>query len=214
MAYRTTPFVNDNFYHLFNRGVEKRQVFSNSNDYSRFLDVLYYYQFQGPKPRFSTYKRFKQKDFDKKPKIVEIECYCLMPNHFHLLVRQLKEKGVEEFMRKVLNSYTKYFNTRHKRIGPLFQGAFKAVIVETDEQLLHLSRYIHLNPFTSGLVEKLEDYQYSSFLAYTKQSKDQLCTEQTILNFFKNSKGYAEFIADNQEYARELEKIKHLLIEE
>lgn len=214
MAYRTLHFTNDAFYHLFNRGVEKRQIFSNSYDYSRFLDILYYYQFEGPKPRFSTYKRFRQKDFDSKPKIIEIICYCLMPNHFHLLVRQLRERGVEEFMRKVLNSYTKYFNTRYRRIGPLLQGTFKAVFVENDEQLLHLSRYIHLNPFVSGLVDELSSYQYSSFRAYIKKSKDKLCLEQTILDFFKDSDSYAKFIADHQGYAKELDKIKHLLIEE
>lgn len=214
MPYRLTPFINDNFYHVFNRGVEKRKIFLSDGDYERFLQTLYYYQFGGPKPKFSTYKRFRSQDFNKNPKIVEIICYCLMPNHFHLLVKQIKEKGIREFVSKVSNSYTKYFNTKYKRIGSLFQGAFKAVPVETDEQLIHLSRYIHLNPYVSGLVENLESFVYSSYNDFIKGTENKLSNPAFILSFFKDVKGYKEFVRDQQSYALELERIKHLLIDE
>lgn len=94
-----------------------------------------------------------------------------MPNHFHLLLQQIRDGGITEFISKLTNSYTRYFNIRNKRIGPLFQGEFKAVHVETDEQLIHLSRYIHLNPIVSYITKKLESYQWFSYLEYLGRAK-------------------------------------------
>lgn len=213
MPYRTTPFVTGNFYHIFNRGVEKRLIFLNESDFQHFLQTIYYYQFIGPKPKFSTYKRFRNQRFDENPKLIEIICYCLMPNHFHLLIKQIKEGGIHEFMSKVTNSYTKYFNTKYKRVGPLFQGQFKAVPVMSDEQLIHLSRYIHLNPYVSGLTKNLEDYQYSSFNEF-KLGMEQLCSINEILSLFKDKEDYLEFIKNQQSYALEISNIKHLCIDE
>lgn len=213
MPYRLTPLQTDYFYHIFNRGVEKRKIFNNNSDYQRFLDTLYYYQFKGPKPKFSTFKRFKNKDFDRNPKVIEIICYCLMPNHFHLLVRQLQDRGIEEFMRKVLNSYTKYFNTRYDRVGPLFQGTFKAVLIKTDEQLIHLSRYIHLNPVVSELIEDIDYYSYSSYPIYTGLKNNSLCNIEPIMDYFKLPNSYINFVKDHEDYAKELETIKHLIID-
>lgn len=213
MPYRTIHFVNQSFYHVFNRGVEKRQIFSSEADYERFLQTMYYYQFSGPKPRFSTHKRFRSKDFDKNPKIVEIICYCLMPNHFHLLIKQLRDGGLQEFIRKSINSYTKYYNTKNKRVGPLFQGEFKATAIETDEQLLHLSRYIHLNPYVSDLVEDPKDYNHSSYPYFVDLKEDLISVKQPVLDFFKKVEDYKSFISDYQGYAKELERLKHLLID-
>lgn len=213
MPYRLIPFVTQYCYHLFNRGVEKRTIFSNNQDYQRFLRTLYYYQFNGPKPRFSTYKKFKKQNFDQNPKIIDVLCYCLMPNHFHILVRQVRDGGVQEFMGKVINSYTKYYNVKHNRVGHLFQGAFKAVFIETDEQLLHVSRYIHLNPHVSNLTNDLEQYYYSSYPSFIGLSEDSLTIKEPILGLFKDVEKYKEFINDNEDYARELEQLKHLLID-
>lgn len=185
----------------------------DERDYDRFLQTLYYYQFNGPKPRFSNRKRFKAKDFDKNPKIVEIICYCFMPNHFHLLLKQLQDNGIHEFLSKVINSYTKYFNTRRKRVGPLFQGQFKAVSVETDEQLLHLSRYIHLNPFVAQITKDWANFSYSSFGEFMGKGFLPLCSTDYVLNFFKNPEKYRSFIADQEDYALQLAKIQHLLID-
>lgn len=214
MPYRLIPFINEHYYHVFNRGVEKRKIFLDESDYKRFLQTLYYYQFSGPKPRFSTHKRFRLQDFNKNPKIVELTSYCLMPNHFHLLIKQIKNNGVQEIVRKVINSYTKYFNTRYKRVGHLFQGTFKAVPVETDEQLIHLSRYIHLNPYVDGLVKDVESFPYSSYFDLVREKENDFSNPRFILNFFKSIKDYQKFIEDHQSYALELEKIKHLLIED
>ena len=136
-----------------------------------------------------------------------------MPNHFHLLLKQLNDGGVQEFIRKVSNSYSKYFNTKNKRVGPLFQGEFKAVTIESDEQLLHVSRYIHLNPYVSGLVKDLKDFRYSSYLDFIGLRNDTLCNKKVILSFFKSSKEYKDFVSDQKSYGIELERIKHLLID-
>lgn len=214
MPYRTTPLAVDNFYHIYNRGVEKRSIFTNERDYQRFLQTLYYYQFAGPKPSFSKHLQFKVKDFSHNPKIVEVNCYCLMPNHFHLVLKQLRDNGISEFIGKVVNSYTKYFNTKYVRVGPLFQGAFKTVLVKSDIQLLHLSRYIHLNPFVSELVQELITYKYSSYQYCIGQVNDRLSVVDPILGQFKDNKEYQEFVEGHGDYAKELELVKHLLLEE
>ncbi|MCL4415300.1 MAG: transposase, partial [Actinobacteria bacterium] len=207
-------FINDNFYHVFNRGVEKRNIFSDDSDRNRLLQTLLYYQFTGPKPSYSTHQRFKLKDFSNNPKVIEVACYCLMPNHFHLLLKQLRKGGVQEFVRKFSNSYTKYFNTKYKRVGSLFQGEFKSVDIETDEQLLHLSRYIHLNPVVSGLVKELKDFSFSSYNSFIGLANNTLCNKELILSYFKNTNEYKSFVQDQESYTKNLEKIKHLLIED
>lgn len=215
MPYRITPFVNQSYYHIFNRGINRQPIFSNDRDYQRFLATLNYYQFSGPKSRFSTHQRFRLKDFSNNPKIIEIIAFCLMPNHFHLLLRQLKDNGIVEFISKVLNSYTKYYNAKHRRSGSLLEGEFKAVLIETDEQLIHVSRYIHLNPYVSDLTHDLESFPYSSYQYYLglDNGNSLIPSTQPILEFFNNPKDYQKFIKDHQDYAKELEKIKHLLID-
>jgi len=213
MPYRTIPFVNNEFYHLYNRGLEKSDIFINQKDYSIFIQTFFYYQIANPKPKFSLYRQSKLFPIDTDKKIVEIICYCLMPNHFHLLIKQLKDGGVSEFMRKFIHSYTKYRNVKYNLQRPVFQGMFKAVRVETDEQLLHLSRYIHLNPLVSFLVKDLKFYPWSSYLTYTGLANDERITKDEILNFFKAPKDYEKFVLDQADYGQTLEMIKHQLID-
>lgn len=210
MPYRKTPLVTGEIYHVFNRGVARLPIFEDKRDYNRFLETLYYYQFQGPKPQFSQIKRFKDLNFEKNQKIVEIICYCLMPNHYHFMIKQLQDNGISEFINKLSNSYTKYFNTRHERVGPLLQGQFKAVRVETEEQLLHLSRYIHLNPIVSFLFKDLREYFYSSYLAFIDVRQDKICTKELVISMFKTPAIYELFVLDQADYGKTLEQIKHL----
>ena len=212
MPYRNISFYNLGFYHVFNRGVNKQNIFSAKRDYERFLQTLVYYQYSGPKPKFSNQKRYKAKDFKNNTKIINLICYCLMPNHFHLLIQQVSENGVREFVSKLANSYTKYFNTKHNRSGPLFQGEFKAVHIETDQQLLHVSRYIHLNPYVSEITKDLNLYPYSSFFEFIKPSSSQICTTELILQFFKKS-SYEDFIHDHEDYALRIKQIQRLMID-
>lgn len=149
---------------------------------------------------------------DKGDTLVDIICYCLMPNHFHFLLQQKQENGISKFLSNFQNSYTRYFNTKRERTGPLFLDQFKAVRVETDEQLLHLSRYIHLNPYTSYVVKnitQLESYQWSSLTDYL-EGKDELCAKEIVLDFFKKPEDYKKFIFDQADYQRDLKLIEHL----
>lgn len=214
MAIRTVPLVSGEYYHVFNRGVEKRDIFSQGWDYKRFVKTIYYYQFQGPKPSFSKLSKSAFNLFKPKleNKIADILCYCLMPNHFHFLVKQIKENGISEFIGQLSNSYTKYFNTKYERVGSLLQGPFKAVRIETEEQLIHVSRYIHLNPVVAGLVKHLEEYPWSSYLEYINEPI--ICIVSEILNIFPSKKKYKKFVEDRIDYGTTLEILKHQVINE
>lgn len=214
MPGRVTPLVSGEFYHIFNRGSEKRDIFTQIRDYKRFQQTLYYYQFIGPKPSFSKFAKSDLNAFrpNVNQKLVEILCYCSMPNHFHLLVKQLKDRGISTFVSQFANSYTKYFNTKYRRVGPLLQGAFKAVRIETDEQLVHVSRYIHLNPVVSGLVKKPEEYQWSSYLEYITQNPF-FCSINEVMSLFSSPQKYQEFVEAQIDYGITLEILKHRTID-
>lgn len=213
MPSRFFPFCSGCFYHIYNRGSEKRAIFDSRRDYQRFLKTLKYYQIAGPKPKFSHFPSLLVKELDESKKIAEIIAYCLMPNHFHLLIKPLKDEGITELVSKLSNSYTKYYNTKYNRVGPLFQGEFKAVLIENDEQLLHVSRYIHLNPYVSHLVKTLDQYEWSSYPEYLGQSAKKICSKEDVLWQFKNPQSYQQFILDYTGYALELEFIKHQLMD-
>lgn len=209
MSSRKVPFVNGEYYHIFNRGVAKMQIYNNAYDYQRFVKTILYYQREGPKPRLSL----SNPNNILGDKIVSIICHCLMPNHFHFILQQIRNNGLTEFMSKLSNSYTKYFNVKDKRIGPLLQGEFKSVHIGSNEQLIHLSRYIHLNPLVGYKTKSLENYRWSSYLEYTSTATPILCDKDIILSQFKSLEEYKKFILDYEEYARELEFIKHLLLD-
>ena len=213
MPSRIFPFANGYFYHIYNRGSEKKTIFGNKRDHQRFIQVLQYYQYLGPKPKFSHFSQFQTFKPDPNKKVVDIICYCLMPNHFHLLIKQLTDGGITEFVSKISNSYTKYYNTKYNRVGPLLQGEFKAVLIDSDEQLLHVSRYIHLNPLVNLVVRDLKNYPWSSYLEYLNQVNG-FCSKAEILNFFKNPNKYEQFTLDQADYGERLEQIKHQVLEE
>ncbi len=213
MPSRVFPFVNGQLYHIYNRGIEKRAIFDSRNDHHRFIKTMRYYQLQGPKPRLSNFFRYQVFKPNFERKIVDIVCYCLMPNHFHFLIKQLIEGGITEFVSKLSNSYTKYFNAKNRRVGPLLQGEFKAVLIESDEQLMHVSRYIHLNPLVSYLIKDLKSFEWSSYQEYTYGSEG-ICNKADVLAFFRSSKDYEKFVLDQADYGTTLEIIKHQLIEE
>jgi len=210
-------------YHVFNRGVEKRSTFTDKRELKRVMQALAYYRFKKPLFRFSHFLRLEKKmqiqalsNLKTTNKNVDIICYCLMPNHFHLLLRQIDDAGISKFMANFTNSYTKYFNMKNDRVGPLFQGLFKAVLIEDDEQLMHVSRYIHLNPASSFLVEPdfLESYEWSSYPDYLGLKNPEIIEKETVLNLFSNEEQYKQFVLDQAGYARTLETIKHHLLDE
>ena len=135
-----------------------------------------------------------------------------MPTHIHLMLKQLEENGISRFMNNVLNSYTRYFNLRHKRKGPLWEGRFKSKLVKSDEQLLHLSRYIHLNPVTAYLTDQPELWQYSSYKEYLCFEKElRICNFNELINM--PPVNYKKFVEDGVSYQRDLAQIKDLIME-
>lgn len=212
MPSRIIPFVNGEYYHIFNRGVAKMQIFNNFYDHNHFIKTMIYYSIEGPKPRFSVFAPTAS-TLNINKKVVDIICYCLMSNHFHFLLRQTKKGGITEFVSKLSNSYTKYINIKNKRVGHLLQGNFKAVHVGTNEQLLHLSRYIHLNPLVSYLTKNLDNYKWSSYPEYVNLADSAICDKKIILDQFKSSDSYRQFVLDQASYGKELEAIKHQLLD-
>lgn len=223
MPGRLIPFANDQIYHVYNRGIDHRPTFTNRTELTRGMMVIDFYRFVKPPIRLSKFLELSNEERDRitkeiksrNDKLIDLLAFCLMPNHFHFVVRQLHIDGISKFLANFQNSYTRYFNVKGTRIGPLFLDQFKAVRIETDEQLLHVSRYVHLNPLTSYVVKQFDDllkYPWSSFGEYIN-GKPSICEINTILGFFKHSRDYVSFVKDNASYQRELDKIKHLVLE-
>lgn len=147
--------------------------------------------------------------------LVEIIAYCFMPNHFHLLLKQRLDGGISLFMKKITDSYTRYYNTKNKRVGPVFQGAFKAIHVSSEEQLLHLSRYIHINPLVSAVVRESEfmTYPWSSLHDYAGGIPSSFVSTEPVLQHFRSPQEYIQFVVDRIEYGIRLEEIKHITLE-
>lgn len=209
-------FVTGYIYHLFNRGVAKQEIFRNNNDFQQLLTTFSFYLESMPTTKLSTANKNMIAKLDNSPPkkpLILILGYCLMPNHFHLIAKQLVDGGIQRFMRHTLDSYVKYYNIKHDRVGTIFQGKFKGVIVEDNEQLMHLSRYIHLNPFVSRIVDKPEKYPWASYNQYLKNQNRRLCSPKIMLELFDSIRKYKDFIDDYSDYARSLEDLKNMTLE-
>jgi len=204
---RNINIAQGEYYHIFNRGMNKQSIFIDRFDYARFLFTILY--FQSP-IIFQNLGRFvrvfvkhsvfnilqKQVDEVVENRYVEVVAFCLMPNHFHLILKEEEEGGIAKYMQRALNSYTKYFNTRYKKSGHLFQGPYKAVHVENNTQLLHLSAYIHKNPIELPKWKGKEfDYPWSSLRDFTDKNRfGDLLARQIIIDQFNNIGKYKKFI--------------------
>lgn len=223
MPGRSTPLVNEQIYHVFNRGINHQPTFLDKLEYKRVKLTIDFYQYSNLPTKLSRFLTFSNNDRvkildklrKKNDKLIKILAFCLMPNHFHFILKQAKDNGISKFLANLQNSYTRYFNTKRERDGALFLDQFKAVLVRTDEQLIHLSRYIHLNPYTSYVVKDLANllkYPWSSLPEYL-ENKSVICELETILSLFKNSEDYRNFVQDQADYQRELHKTQHLALE-
>ncbi|MDP1743330.1 MAG: transposase [Candidatus Amesbacteria bacterium] len=213
MAGRDHPLVTDQYYHVFNRGVAKQQTFVSERDYNQAILSKDYYQYIKPPIKLSRYKPLTESEkinvrlrMESGKKLVKIISYVIMPNHFHFLLQQLEDGGISKYLSLFTNSYTRYFNTANNRVGPVFQGAFKSVPIESEEQLLHLTRYIHLNPYVASIVSKndLPLYPWSSFPR---------CLKEPIPFYSHKTYSYRDFVMNHSDYARELKRIEHLCID-
>lgn len=209
---RTTEIVVDEYYHLYNRGVNKQDIFLNERDYLRFLFLILH--FQSPTTFFNLedYINYyiKHRVFNvleeslnkiSSERLVSLSSFCLMPNHFHLQTHETQEGGTAKYMQRVLNAYSKYFNIKYKKSGHVFQGPYKAVHIENNTQLLHLSAYIHLNPRDlPGWKNKEEDYPWSSYQDFTKNNRwKNLLVKEIIEEQFDEKNSYKNFLETSPE---------------
>ena len=203
---RIKPYVENSFYHLYNRGVEKRRIFMDEQDIGVFLSYLKTYLLpkdekglrdiianprKNPKEKDDASRLLVLNNFSAE---LEMTSYATMPNHFHFLVYQTSPDAIDRFMNSLWTRYTGYFNRRYQRVGPLFQGLYKGVLVESDEQLLYLTRYIHRNVLS--LPRGLRDKFPSSYPVYLKQIKQEWVKPERILLNFSDSgyNSYREFM--------------------
>lgn len=222
-------YTEQGYYHIYNRGVEKRHIFLDSQDYGVFLSYLK--QYLTPKDEKDLSAKLSDPDItpierDKVLKLLKLNnfyneifllAFCLMPNHFHLLVKQSSALSIDKFMNSLALRYVIYFNRKYKRTGGLFQDVYKAVTVETDEQLLHLTRYIHQNPLGKNRrfqKSTLADFlsQPSSYPEYLGSRKTDWVTTKNILNFFSKTNpkfSYQSFV----EQPKDISLIHNLLID-
>lgn len=221
MPYRKTVFANEQFYHITNHTVGNEIIFLNKIALKRALALINFYRFKSPMSfsRFLQLNKEKQQRLKeailKSPPLVEIYAFSLMPNHFHFLLKQLAENGISAFISNFQNGYAKYYNLKSGRKGSLFCQMFKGILIETEEQFIHVSRYIHLNPVTAFLIKinQLEDYIYNSFSTYMEIFIHPFIEKNLILSRFKTPEVYKKFVFDQENYQKELAKIKSLVLE-
>jgi putative transposase len=220
--YRKNPLETGKIYHILNKSIADFIIFDGKSDFCRMLETIKYYQIKNQSIKLSRSLELKSKYKEgkanrpsdlsgNKENLVKIIAYCIMPTHLHLVLEQLQDHGVSIFMSKVQNSYARYFNISRNRKGPLWQGRFKNILVESDDQLYHLTRYIHLNPVTAYLVENPEEWDFSSYKEYLGTREDKICEYDDL--FEVNLSSYKEFIENRISDQRELQKIKKIALE-
>lgn len=218
MSVRKEVIATGEVYHVFNRSIDKQRIFKNSYDYRRLLELIQYYQFLNTPVRYSHFNRLnlEQKEIiwyqlrKQSKRIVDIYAFCVMPNHFHFLMKPLEDNGLSDYMRFIQLGYAKYFNKKYHRKGVLFEGMFHAVRIEDDEQFVHVHRYILLNPVTAFLIklDAIDNYPWS---AYPYLFKDNFVNSEYIKSQFSSIEKYLSFLKDQENYQKELNRIKHLV---
>lgn len=225
---RKIQFAEGEYYHLYNRGVDKRVVFETESDRKRFMLLLYLCNGKTPF-RFDRLPEWRSKmsleliaaalSETRDSPIVAIGAYCLMPNHFHILVRETTKNGISAFMHRVSTAYTMYFNIGRKRTGALFQGSFKAELAGTDRYLKYLFSYIHLNPVRlierkwkeDGIKDKkraeqfLAKYSYSSYVDYLglKRGFSKILNKKEFPDYFPTKAKFNQEVLGWLRYADE-----------
>lgn len=211
MASRKQSFAPGEFYHLYNRGTEKRIIFKDSNDYEHCLFLMYI---------CNTTRSFELRkigvDFDRGETLIDIGAYTLMPNHFHILVHEKEEGGISKYMLKLMTSYSMYFNKKYERTGKLYEGVFKSTLAATDNYLKYLYSYLHLNPAklidknwrenkkrnTTKILEYIFSYKYSSIGEYSS-SAFKILNPEPFPNYFKTINDQKEELLEWLNYGEE-----------
>lgn len=208
---RKLKFVNNEYYHILNRGVDKRDVFLDYDDTARFFQSMH--EFNTIEPIGSIFENSFRKPLgnsvSKSGKLVNFICYCINPNHYHFLLEQLVDDGIEKFMHRLDIGYTKYFNTKNKRAGALFQGKYKAVYVNSNEYLLHLSAYINLNDKVHSLGNPISKSSWDEYI----NNRAGFCKKDIILEQFDNFDEYKKFAESSLIDIKERKELENLLLE-
>ena len=212
MSIRKVSFVSGEYYHIYNRGNSKQKIFNDKEDYERFVGLLYACN-QRDNLRVDDFKK-DQGLFNifRTGVIIGIGAYCLMPNHFHILVTEIDEDGISRFIQKFTTAYVMYYNKKYKRTGSLFEGKFKAQHLDRDIYLKYLFSYIHLNPIKliqsdwkeKGIKDKdkiikfLTNYKYSSFLDYldVERVQNKILDKNLFPKYFPDKKSFTTEILD------------------
>jgi len=223
---RRDPFITGEYYHLYNRGVDKRIIFKSKKDYERFMMLLFVSNSNEQSFRLDNLINQQHKTFDeilildKGKLLVSIGAWCLMTNHFHLLIRQEVDGGITKFMRKLGVGYSMFFNIKYQRKGALFGGLFKSKLIGIDDNYMkQLFRYLHLNPLDiefsdwENVIDKLsidmkkfiESYKYSSYLDYagTDRVEKNIINPENFPDYFQNSKSFREFVNNYFQFKQE-----------
>jgi len=203
---RNFEFQDEHCYHIFNRGVDKRDVFLDDKDFIRLIKSMR--EFNQIEPIGSFYKKYYQKinltsgvqhpigcwtpQVLPKECLVEFICFCLNPNHYHFLIKQLLEGGISEFMKRLSGGYTNYFNRKYNRSGSLFEGKFKAVQVKDYSHFLKLAVYINCNSEVHQICPA-DKWPWSSYLDYIGERDGILCNKEIIMDEFQNSLVFKNF---------------------
>ncbi len=195
-------YAPDSYYHVYARGNSKQKIFHDATDYKYFLGLFERYLSKKQKIGKSGagYPHFRDD--------IQLHAYCLMTNHFHLLIHQKDIDSLQRFMKSVMTSYSMYFNLRHRRTGSVFESRYKAVRIDQQSYLEHITRYIHLNP------RRWENYTHSSLKYYTEGSEPEWLKTDFILSMFNERKDYMSFVADYVEMRDMLAEMKYQLADQ
>ena len=210
MSSRKVNLVQGEHYHVYNRGVDKRKIFSDKSDLIRFFQSMREFNTENPIGSLYENQFVKKKLGDSSSKLVQFVAYCLNPNHYHFILTPLVDKGIEKFMQRLGTGYTMYFNEKDKRSGSLFQGKFKSKHIHSNEYLLRVSAYVNLNNCGKNGVTK-KSLNTSSWAEYTQVSNTNFCEKSIVLSQFKSKKEYKEFALEAwEDTCQRKEELKEL----
>ncbi|OGF25259.1 hypothetical protein A2303_06355 [Candidatus Falkowbacteria bacterium RIFOXYB2_FULL_47_14] len=213
---RKVKFETGEYYHIYNRGVDKREIFGDEKDYVRFLrSMREFNRKQNIGSLFAFEKARESHPVASEPPggLVRLIAYCLNPNHYHFLLEQKVDNGISKYMHKLMMGYSQYFNKKFKRSGCLFQGKFKSVAVSSDWQLSYASAYINGNAEIHGIA-KAESYQWSSYPDYLGKRAGALCDKKIILKEFDSVGDYRKYANETIKNSRQIkEELKKYSLE-
>jgi len=195
------------YFHIYNRGNAKEKIFVEEQDFFFFLMRLKQNLFPDQEDRGQSRLQ------SLPPDSFSVVCYCLMPNHFHFLMRQNTDLPISKLLLKLCTSYSMYFNKKYNRVGHIFQDQFKQVWIGDNEYLTWLSAYIHQNPKVAGLANNIKKYPWSSYLDFIGERNDSLCRKEIILSQFNSVRDYENFVSDSFDIIKNGKLAKELLLD-